>query len=746
MQRKRRCLWFAVAVLGGGTGLRPAAAQIAWQRPAQGRGAIGVVNVTNDYTVRHWANYHNTQCWSPDGRYVCYTRFASDGRQVGSRAAAEVHVFDLQTGRSRFIDKGQSPRWANHRNYLFYSKILDGPEDGAGSQVWWLDLDTGRRVRMGIGMNYLGGTSFDDQWLFGGALSKVYRMPVREEAEREYLPGLDNGKYWIPNPAHNAVFARFPNQDPFEFPFAATRYWFDIDGRNIRMASEFLTRCHQSWLGNGEYFMLGNGQVRGRKWDDPFPGSAHFLAAVSTGDVNPAGRSGRFVIGDKPMAMADLRSGDGWQILEDLSVICYPEKTKDDSGHYDSDAKGSPDGTKMGFVSTYDLVRGPVTFITRSAPDGADRVEVQSTKDFPPSGEIVVFREVIGYTRKTPTSFEGLVHKKYGTSGFDGRKYSAMTEGEAVTSWAARLIPLSQWKTLPLPAPEVQRSMGGMPEPLIRQKSSDVWLAQIRRPDRPYLRATDGRVQLIPGESHYETRGYHLYRDGAKVTPEPLRPGETRELAPGSYTAVAVEWSGLESEKCNALRVDGKSSLSVLRETPADFSWTWDQYLVEGKEATRAAALQSNQAVRETHHRYDGIIARESYEWGRLKTRHDLNAGGKAIRRQIWHQRRLFQREYHNRSGEHVSTEFLDESGMVNESVRYRRVNGRDVEFDHWWYVKGMPERRISALESEPAENPKFVMHVRAGDKWVKADHLGEPVPPQDAAGLLIEWDRKAAK
>ena len=44
-----------------------------------------------------------------------------------------------------------------------------------------------------------------------------------------------------------------------------------------------------------------------------------------------------------------------------------PETVADNSGIYDADPKGSPDGTKICFVSNYDLEDAPVTRITADA-------------------------------------------------------------------------------------------------------------------------------------------------------------------------------------------------------------------------------------------------------------------------------------------------------------------------------------------------------------------------------------------
>ena len=59
------------------------------------RDAIDVWRITNDPTVRDHANYHNTQCWSPNGRYLCFTHYAANDREFGATSAAEVHLYDL---------------------------------------------------------------------------------------------------------------------------------------------------------------------------------------------------------------------------------------------------------------------------------------------------------------------------------------------------------------------------------------------------------------------------------------------------------------------------------------------------------------------------------------------------------------------------------------------------------------------------------------------------------------------------
>jgi hypothetical protein len=726
--------------------------ELQWFRPAQGGATLGVANLTNEPTVRHWANYHNANCWNPDGRYVAYTRFASNGVIYGTPEAAEVHLFDLHTGEDCRVGNGFAPRWAHHHDWLFYVRVTgdtpdtDAPLGTERNEVWWLDVASGEQTLAGRGLTDLGGVSHDDQWLFGarshldGGGRHGFRLRIQAggDAQPEYLAGLDRAGQYIPNPRHGVVFARIGYPDAQSF--APTRYWFDLDGSNIRVASVNLERCHQSWLGNGEYYLLGNSQVRGRRWDQPFPSSLHFLANARTGDISPCGRSGRFVVGDKPLTIADLRSGDGWRFLEDLSVVCYPSRVLDDSGPYDSDAKGSPDGTKVCFVSNYDLRDGPVTFITRSASEADDRVEVQSTERFPPSGEIVVYREVIAYGRKTPTCFEGLTRKRYDTSGFGGRTYSDLAEGEPVTLWTARCIPEKEWRTLPLPAESLQRSIGSLDSPLIRQRSTDTYVAIVRPPDRPFLLEWEGSAVLVPGECHYETCGYRLLRNGAPLGAAPLRPGETATLAAGDpVTTVAVEWSGLESRPSNPLPVPADTTLRILHDPPAGFSWTVDRWQVEGEPEPvgLVRGLQSCRAVKEVHHRYDGVIAREWYTWGTLTRRFDLNAAGQATRRLFYHQGRLFRREYFTAAGERVSREFLDPAGNVTEAILYRMEEGKPAEYDHWWFDGGMPVRRIGRAPARRIVSAAPEMYVKAGDEWVRQPYAGRR--PEEAEVMAYE-------
>ena len=87
--------------------------------------------ITNNPGQRDWANYHNTEAWSPDGRYICYESFAKNN---------EIHIYDLHKDTDIKVDNGTHPRWANNSNLLFYIRNSDG---SGITEVICMDIDTG---------------------------------------------------------------------------------------------------------------------------------------------------------------------------------------------------------------------------------------------------------------------------------------------------------------------------------------------------------------------------------------------------------------------------------------------------------------------------------------------------------------------------------------------------------------------------------------------------------------------------
>jgi hypothetical protein len=689
-----------------------------------------VWRITQDPTVRDWANYHNTQCWSSDGRYICFTHFASNGTEFGTREAAEVHIYDLHEDKDILVDKGTNPRWANDHNWLFYTRLLpeNGPSHNKGTEVMWLDVPTGKLTRLAYGVQRLRETDTDDRWLYGirsidREKRNAVRIQINENASLEFLPGDGDNQFsskLTVNPQHPVIVFRdhnypdynFSSEETGEIPFIA-RYHTktDLDGNNKIDSFPIMEGAHFSWSGDGTYFLCGNGIMRGIRWDEFLPGNIHFLAPIRCGDICKCGKSGRWICGSTksgrgPLAMADLRSGDGWIVMKTHSVICYPG-SEDNSGPYDIDAKGSPDATKIVFVSNYDLKNGPYAVISENVT--TDKITVNSTEGFPEKGRLVAVtgfhREVLSYDSKTATSFTNLSRGLYGTP------VSSPEKDQVITLFESRLIPEEKWESLPLPSGSIRRIIKDMDSPLMRQRSSDIYTVITRKPDSPYLRETEGGVELIPGENHWETCGYELYKDGAKMQDALIKPGESFKLShPGEYAAIAVEWSGLKSKRSQPLQVGGNKNLIILQDKPLDFNWTYDKWFVDEKEVSAAKSKLAAESVKEIIHLYDGVIHREWYSMGQINKRVDLNVEGKPTRQLFYENGKLARRELHHRDGRHVSTEYFDPQGYITESIHKRLGSGRSYGYTRWWYEKGVPVKAEKGGE----------LYNKEGSKWVK--------------------------
>ena len=86
---------------------------------------FGVWRLTHDPHIRDWANRYNTQCFSADGRFVCYTHYPN-----GKNDTATVRVFDLHKDKELVVGAGFNPRWAKQNNWLIYSTY--NPDQGEG--------------------------------------------------------------------------------------------------------------------------------------------------------------------------------------------------------------------------------------------------------------------------------------------------------------------------------------------------------------------------------------------------------------------------------------------------------------------------------------------------------------------------------------------------------------------------------------------------------------------------------------
>jgi hypothetical protein len=288
---------------------------------------------------------------------------------------------------------------------------------------------------------------------------------------------------------------------------------------------------------------------------------------------------------------------------------------------------------------------------------------------------------------------------------------STPEKGQDITLFDSRLIPQKLWKNLPSPDPRVLKIVGDANSPLLKQRSTDIYAAVVRLPDRPFLRTRDESVELIPGENHFETAGYRIELNGQPTTRSLLRPGESLLLSKaGDYTAIAVEWSGLESKVSHAVRIEKSFSLKVLKDTPADYSWTSDVWYVADKKVSKDEAMRAREAVKEIVHCYDGVIHREWYNWGQIDRRFDLNKDGKPIRQLYFQTGRLARRELHTREGVHISTEYFDKDGNITEAFHNPVGTGTGYGYVHYWYENREPVRAVRGNE----------IFVKVGETWKK--------------------------
>jgi len=660
---------------------------------------LGVWRLTHDPAIRDEANYHNIQCWSPNGRYTCYTHWGgSEG--PGGKASAEVHVVDLMTGKDRRVDKGINPRWANQHNWLFYCHWTgDGaPPYETGTQVVRYGADTGDRVVITHGIECPGATDSTDTWLYGTQRFRgqkpehvTVRVRNRPNSKLERVEGAPNLHAYVHvNPRHPVIMVRA--KDRKDAVYGTNRAMLDMDGANLRQGTVMGESGHICWRGDGAYLLIGNRQVCGRPWNKPYPSDLAILSWGRVGDICPCGKSGRYICGGN-VTFVDTRSGDAWPVVYPYSSIIYP-MAGDFSTLMDIDPKGSPDGTKIHYHSTRglkDLVAARVTKYDRKKPDA---IHVESTEGFPESGDLVARWEVIGYGKKTPTTFEGLTRRKYGT-----RPAPDMVRKVCV------LFPLSAFvlsgadKARAKPDGSMVRA--GLPKdhPLLYQRQTNCYIVVTRLPDRPHLRVNGNRVELIPGESHWETRGYRVLCDGRPLSDKLLRAGDVFTLSkPGTHTASAVEWSGLESLPSLALEVNARIEGRVLRDAPKDFSWTREVWKIGDRVVSRTQAMKALRAMMETVHLHDGVIAGEVWRKGQKVSHVDLNDEGKPIRFLEYENGRLEKRVYKNPEGVLASEEIFGPDGFKTEYICYDvRAGRRGRISDHWRYDRGRPVKRVKS-------------------------------------------------
>ena len=651
-----------------------------------------VWRLTHDSTVRDYINYHNTQCWSHDGRYVCVERWVEGAASENwsGKSSIQIYIMDLETDSEIYIDNGMAPRWAKLSNKLFYAHFTGNGdlnwETGIENRMYDCTQPENGLVVVAYGMQELGETSIDDQYLYGVRRFPVAdsptgreRVPVRVKIELGGPSDIDTSEtdYWLmlgsgngtrPLPSRKyPVIAQRAKQDLTgdgivdKEGFDQSRSFSDLDGGNERTGTLLTEGAHQAWSGDGEWWILGNMQLRGRSaaeglGTDPnnpdsirnghsgqsgYPSNTYILSHGRTSDPGECGQSGRWI--SNGGGVCDIRTGGSWEAISPKSQIVYPEGVGDVSEPYDSDAKGSPDGTKICFLSNLDLARPEIAYCTVavSSATGNPDLQVDNTAAFPSTGYLVHKTEIIYYSGKTATSFGDSSNGFPVTRGSLKTQIRGIDAGGVFTLLDARVIPLGLRNTPNMPnfmnGPALgdtfnDSSREGAIEyfpdgtgDLAHQQMTDVYVSIVRKPDAPYLRDNAGQMELVPGENHRETAGYRIFKIGADLGETLIsgaaliQPGASFTLLhAGTYTARAVEKSSLEGHKSNDFVITTARVLDVLDAIPAGFDWFTYEWKVDGSVVTESQAKAAAVSSHLKSHRSEGLLSTETWNLDKL--------------------------------------------------------------------------------------------------------------------------------
>jgi hypothetical protein len=97
-----------------------------FQMPGNGHN-LGVWCITNEPEIRHWASYHNTRCFSPDGRYLCCARDPESKQraEVNRKDGLNIIFFNTRGLRGESIfNPALAPRTGDFKQY--HSGDLNG--------------------------------------------------------------------------------------------------------------------------------------------------------------------------------------------------------------------------------------------------------------------------------------------------------------------------------------------------------------------------------------------------------------------------------------------------------------------------------------------------------------------------------------------------------------------------------------------------------------------------------------------
>lgn len=564
--------------------------------------ALEIWRLTDDSLVRHHSNYHNVDPFSHDGRYVIYTimtpRSPDRTERRRRRAPPTFAVYDLRERREvhRATPPGIYPVWARGKNTVYW---VSGLSRGADRTLCRLELDGVAKVRCEDRNDrrmpgQIESVSSNDEWLFsvgareGSALHEWHIWRVDPAGMKPstilYVPP-EFPKYLIyeprANPTRPLLFARrvrieVADGRVLRHPGHPTKALLSTDGKYLGpVLPDFERGAHLCWSGDGRLLLRGDGPIRGRRAPFVEPGDWKILSSETTSDVSPCGASGQWLVGingiNGTIFVVDVDTGYTRPICHAASIIHQAKSDKRDlSGPYDSDAHGSPDGTKVYFSTNYDITRFPVTRtisrVNRNKDGtGPASLQVESTEGFPDSGTLSVWCMLVEY--------QGRAHDRFLNCRWacgQTRFPPSIEPGVLVTNYHGRCRNADKR------------------DPLLGQSATDVYVAVVRRPDAPTLQREDERIVLRPGYNHREMASIQLFLDGERVRDALRSPADSGLRMPrsGKLTARAVEWSGLESEMSEPVSVAAGDRLIAKADAIAPGALRPDQ-VIEEPDGTR---------------------------------------------------------------------------------------------------------------------------------------------------------------
>ena len=678
-------------------------------KPREGMTALAIWQITHDWDMNEGCWKKNP--WSANGRYV---RFSSRPRRKDSPfpyllgRACRV-LYDLHLQRRRKV-KAYHWQWAwrHNRAYIMAPRgfLRLGP-----LVKWDLDTEECAIVHPAFGRPFT--VSHDDRYVFAkmtkdnGKHGPPTRLDTRTGKLKAFpykLLSMNNCNPRYPVMSlQKVVYRLMPNGDK---QFLANNGFLDLNGRFISACHHLTLRGHRSWGAGGDWYVIGDGPLYGRRWNAGFPANWECLSVFPVKDTQMCGLRRRYVVNysNTRLHVADVRTGEDFPLNYTLSGMAFPRTVKGDhSGLYDVEAHGSPDGTKVYWSGTCDIANTQITWLTDWAIPGKTKaLKVRSTEGFSDSG-VVLVRSIFGvaYRRKTATSFEGITLGAGNTRIRECKK---------------------RWYLVPLSAINITdgKSFG-------RPRLRNSFITLFRHPDTPFLEKGPRGVTLYPGEYHQETRAYRFrLNQGKAVESDMKRPWAA--AADGSLQVAAVEWCGLASKWSKPVRVTAGTRVTLSPERPPRLDAPRIiAYTLDGE---KERPLSRGEVKRAPRRRWfervinpqGEIIETREYAGADLVKRHIISERtGKLCKTEFYANGKLVKREHYNTEapplyvpdGQFFHRETYDADGWKTTDYHVLWKSKTTILFE-----KGVPIKKLVVKTGSSA--PRVYKPKEKGWGWVR--------------------------